>query len=353
LFKKFSTPIPENEIKMATEKAYLIIESLNLMGYDAMGIGDDDLTLGKKFLLEISKKANFPLLSSNILDEESGKPLFQPYLLKKIDGLRVGIFSLLSPDNFLSQSDLRRMGLSFHPPIESAQNMVKELQSKTDLIILLSHLGYPKDVQLAQTVSGIHFIMGSHTGINLVYPPFFKNSLIFQTTPRGMYAGRVDFTLYNIESNYFNSIDKHSLENGLNNLKERITFAQVSEIEGWLQHYLPIYSRIYNISRLYNLQISGDFIQTLKDLLTFLKTQEVEKSSLLRMKAKKEIEQFLRQLQGKNEFTNNIFLLSGQIKDHPEIRKIVEAFRTKFPEIEKPVSQKYEAPRPEDVAPPK
>lgn len=338
---------------MVTEKAHLIIESLNLMGYDAMGIGDDDLTLGKEFLLEISKKANFPLLSSNILDEESGKLLFQPYLLKKTNGLRVGIFSLLSPDNFLSQSDLRKKGLSFHPPIESAQNMVKELQSKTDLIILLSHLGYPRDVQLAQTVSGIHFIMGSHTGINLVYPPLFKNTLIFQTTPRGMYAGRVDFTLYDIESNYFNSIDKHSLEDGLNNLKERITFAQVSEIEGWLQHYFPIYSRIYNISRLYNLQISGDFIQTLKDLLTFSKTQEVEKLRLLRMKAKEEIEQFLRQLQGKNEFMNNIFLLSGQIKDHPEIRKIVEAFRKKFPEIEKPVSPKYEVPRPEDVAPPK
>ncbi len=70
------------------------------MGYDALGIGDDDLSLGKEFLVEISKKANFPFLSSNLIDEESGKLLFQPYLLKEINGLRIGIFSLLSPDSF-------------------------------------------------------------------------------------------------------------------------------------------------------------------------------------------------------------------------------------------------------------
>jgi len=338
---------------MVTEKAYLIIESFNLVGYDAMGIGDDDLSLGKEFLLEIAKKANFPLLSSNILDEESGKPFFQPYIIKKLNGMRIGIFSLLSPDNFLSQSDLRRKGLSFQPPIDSAQNMVKELQSKTDLILLLSHLGYPRDVQLAQTVSGINFIMGSHTGINLVYPPVLKNTLIFQMAPRGMYAGRLDLNLYNNESNFFNSMDRRSLENGLNNLKERITLAQVSEIEGWLQHYSPIYSRIYNISRFYNLPISGDLIQTLRDLLTFLKTQEVEKSIVIRVKAKGEIEQFLKLLHRKNEFTHNLFQLSEQIKDHPEIRKIIEAFRTKSLEIEKTVSPRYEAPRTEEMAPPK
>ena len=98
LFKKFTNPIPENELKMMTEKARLIIESFNLMGYNALGIGDDDLTLGKEFLLEISKKVNFPFLSSNIFDEASEKLLFQPYIIKQINGLRIGVFSLLSPD---------------------------------------------------------------------------------------------------------------------------------------------------------------------------------------------------------------------------------------------------------------
>ena len=293
LFKKFSNPVQENELKMVTEKAHLIINSFNLMGYDAVGIGDDDLTLGKDFLVEISKKTNFPFLSANIFDESSGKLLFQPYLLKEINSLRIGIFSLLSPDSFMGQEDPRRKGLIFRSPVETAQSIVKELQPKTDLIILLSHLGYPKDVELAQTVSGIHFIMGSHTGINLPNPPVTNNTTILQTALKGMYAGRLDLTLYNYEPKFYNTMVKRSLEINLNTLKFRLN-------EG--------------------------------------KAPEAEKAQWQR--AIKEIEQNLRQLHGKNEFTNTIFILNEQVKDHPIIRKMVEAYRSKFPEPGKSPSPK-------------
>jgi 5'-nucleotidase/UDP-sugar diphosphatase len=285
LFKRFSTPVQENALKMVAEKAHVIIDSFNLMDYDAVGIGDDDLTLGKDFLLEISKKANFPFLSANIFDESSGKLLFQPYLLKEIDGLRIGIFSLLSPDSFLGQGDSRRKGLIFRSPVETAQSIVKELQPKTDLVILLSHLGYPSDMELAKTVSGIHFIMGSHTGINLSNPPIINNTTILQTALKGMYAGRLDLTLYNHEAKFYNTMVRRYMENNLNTLKFRLN----------------------------------------KE-----KAPEAEKAQWQR--AINEIEQNLRQLQGKNEFTNTIFPLSEQIKDHPDIEKMVEAFRLRFPE---------------------
>ena len=201
------------------------------MGYDAMGIGDDDLSLGKEFLLEISKKANFPFLSSNIIDEESGKLLFQSYLIKEINGLRIGIFSLLSPDVFLGPTDLRRKGLILRTPVETAQSMVKELQPKTDLIILLSHLGYPKDMELAQTVSGIHFIIGSHTGTNLIYPPLIKNTYILQTASKGMYVARLDLNFFNNTFSFYNSTEKRSLESRLNYIKYRLTAKEISETE--------------------------------------------------------------------------------------------------------------------------
>ncbi len=73
--------------------------------------------------------------------------------------------------------------------------MVKELKPKTDLIILLSHLGYVKDIELAQTLQGINIIVGGHTGINLIYPPVIKNTIILQTASRGMFGGRLDLLL--------------------------------------------------------------------------------------------------------------------------------------------------------------
>jgi len=288
LFKKYFNPIPENELKRLTQKAHLIIESFNLIGYDAMGVGDDDLTLGKEFLLEISKKANFRILSSNLFDEQTGKPLFQPYLLKEVNGLRIGIFSLLSPDVFLSQGDPRKKGLIFRPPVETAQNMVKELQPKTDLIILLSHLSYPKDMELAQAVPGIHLILGSHTGIHLTYPPPIKNTIIVQTAPKGMYAGRLDLTFNNQEPVFYNTATKRSLEINLNNLNNRLNSPQASEAE---------------------------------------KAQW--------RKAKEDTERSLGQFHGKNEFTNMILPLNEQVKDHPDILKRVEEYKSKYLEMGK------------------
>jgi 2',3'-cyclic-nucleotide 2'-phosphodiesterase (5'-nucleotidase family) len=288
LFKKTHTPYQENEMERVKEKASLIVKSFNLMGYDALGIGDDDLNLGKEFLLEISKKANFPFLSSNLMDEESRKNLFTPYVLKEANGLRIGIFSLLSPDFFQGQGDPRRKGLVLRPPAETAQDMVRELQPKTDLIILLSHLDYNKDIELVRGIKGIHLIVSGHRGINFTSPPLTQNTVILQTASKGMYAGRLNLTLYDYDQGFYDSKNRQTLEQNLKNINLRLSEGKVSEAEKpqWL-------------------------------------------------KIKEGVERNLKQMDGKNEFTNTIVPLADQIKDHPEIRKMVDAYRSKFPEPEK------------------
>jgi len=278
---------------MVTQKSKLIIESFNQMGYHAAGIGDDDLALGKEFVLEISKKANFPLLSSNLMDGGSGKLLFQPYVIREINGLRIGIFSLLGPEAFLGESDIRRKGLTIRTPVEVAQTMVKELQPRSDLIILLSHLGYQKDMKLAQTVQGIHFIVGGHTGMNLSYPPLIRNTLILQTSPKGMYAGRLNLLLHNQEPVFYNSATRQSLERNLASLKSQLSSPA---------------------------------------------TPEAGKAQL--RKAQELAERNLRQFQGKNEFTNVILPLTDQTKEDPDIQKMIEAYHLKFPDPAKQVPHK-------------
>ncbi|MGZ3614913.1 MAG: hypothetical protein ACXU9X_13585, partial [Thermodesulfobacteriota bacterium] len=275
------------------EKAHLMIESFNLMGYDAIGIGDDDLTLGKEFLLEISKKVSFPFLSSNLFDETSGKNLFQLSLIKQVHGIRVGIFSLLSPDLFTNPSDPRRKGLNIRPPSEVAHAMVKDLKPKTDLIILLSHLGYAKDLELAQSVEGINIIVGGHTGINLVYPLVIKNTIILQSASRGMFGARLDLLFHNNEPVFYNSATKVSLENSLQNLNQRLSARE---------------------------------------------TPESEKNQL--QKAKEETERTLNQIQTKNEFTNHIVPLQEQMKDDPDIKKLVDAYKAKTQTTVNPASPK-------------
>lgn len=345
LFKKYSGPVQEQELKKITEQATLIAESMDFMGYSAVGVGDDDLTLGKEFLLHLSQKVNFPFLSSNLLDEVTGKPLFQTSLILNRKGLRIGVFSLLSPDTFQHPSDPRKKGVILQQPVEVAQKMVRELQPKTDLIVLLSHLGYPKDVQLAQTLPGIHLIIGGHTGVNLANPPIINKSLLLQMGSKGFYGGRLHLTFNSNDFFFFNSPEKRALENGINQLKERIPFSNVTEIESWLQYNLSPYSRVLNLARLYQIPFPEEFVQNVRHLITFLKSNDSEKEKFYRIKIKEEAEEILKQLQGRNEFSHHLVALGDQIKDHPEIQKRIEAFRVKYPEPEKFTPPRQEAPR--------
>jgi 2',3'-cyclic-nucleotide 2'-phosphodiesterase (5'-nucleotidase family) len=285
LFKKFAGPYPKDELKGITEKAHLIVESLNLMGCDAIGIGDDDLSLGKEFLLDLAKKAKFPFLSSNLLDEKTGKLLFQPYLVKEMKGLKIGIFSLLSPETFLTSSDPRKKGIIVRDPIETAQEMIRELGPKTDILILLSHQGYPKDTELAQRVDGIQIIAGAHTGTNLTNPPVVNDSIILQNYPKGMYATRLDLNLINNKKAFYNIKTKQVLEGNLGKLELRLASPS---------------------------------------------TPEAEKTQL--QKAKENTKQALQQLEGKNRFAYSVSSLSDSMKDDPEIKKMVDDYKVRYPE---------------------
>lgn len=268
---------------MVTAKANLMIEALNLMGYNAMGIGDDDLTLGKEFLISLSKKATFPFLCSNLVDGESGKPVFQSYIIKEVNGLRVGIFGLISPDTFSGPQDPRLKGLTIQNPVETAQRIVKELKPNTDLIILLSHLSYPKDSEMAQAAPGIQIIVGSHTGVSLTYPPIVKDTVILHTPPRAMFSGRFALAFLSNDAGFYNVSTKRSFENNLTNMKLRLNTKETSPAEK------EQYQRLI-----------GD------------------------------IERSLKQLQGKNEFSNFIIPLNELFKEQPEISKLIEDFNKTF-----------------------
>lgn len=289
-FKKFSAPQLEGEIKKLEEKARLILRSFELMGYHAIGVGDDDLTLGKEFLVELSKTSRIPFLSSNVVDEYSGKPLFQRYVIKEVNGLKIGIFSLLSPDTLISLSDPRKKGLIIQDPVETAQEMIKELGPRTNLVILLSHQGYPKDVELAQKISGIHIIIGSHTGVDLTNPPVIRNTTIVQNSSKGMYGRILNVAFSNKEATFYNVKTKQTYELSLARLQQQLSSTQASEAE---------------------------------------KNQW--------QRAVENIERILQQFEQKNSFAITSFALGVNVKDHSEIKKMVDDYKSKFPEKIEPL----------------
>ena len=194
-FDRYRKAIPPENVITQSEKAHLILKCYNLLGYDALGIGDDDLSLGKDFLVDLSKNASFPFISSNLVDQETGQALFPTYVIQETGGLRIGIFSLLSPNFFSNESDSRTKGIALGDPLEVAKSILGIIRPQADLVVLLSHLGYISDFELAEILPGIDVIVGGHSGRSLSYPMQARDTIIVQVGSKGLHVAELRLQL--------------------------------------------------------------------------------------------------------------------------------------------------------------
>jgi 2',3'-cyclic-nucleotide 2'-phosphodiesterase (5'-nucleotidase family) len=220
LYPKLSEPPSEDQETLMKVKAKGIVAAFNYMGCDTVTIGEDDLLWGKENLLQVLKEATFAVVSANLIDRKSGDPFFAPYVIKQMHGYRVGIFGLFSmPDRTIEN---RLKGLTVLEPFQLAPQIVSTLREKTDFVILLSQLGYAKDLELARKVKGISLIVGGETGINLTHPRIIQDSVVLQVGSKGRYLGRIDVKIVDPSQPMIDVARKGMLKRRLNQLEARL-----------------------------------------------------------------------------------------------------------------------------------
>jgi 2',3'-cyclic-nucleotide 2'-phosphodiesterase (5'-nucleotidase family) len=235
-FDKYRKAISLEDVIPLSEKAHLILKCYNLLGYDALGIGDDDLSLGKDFLVDLSKKAAFPFISSNLVDQETGQALFPAYVILETGGLRIGIFSLLSPNFFSNESDSRIRGIALREPLEEARSILNQIRPQADLVVLLSHLGYTADIELAEILPGIDVIVGGHSGRSLSYPMRVRDTIIVQVGSKGLHVGELRLQLASDKSSRPDSTLKAAIPLSLSD-KEHPQIAEM--VKAYKMKYSP------------------------------------------------------------------------------------------------------------------
>ena len=162
-------------------RAMLLVDSANIGGMDAMGVGRLDLGAGLDYLQKLAKRASFPLISANLVDAE-GELLFKPSVLLERDGLRVGVTSVL-PDDVLGD---RFRAL---PARKALRQQVKELRSSgAMLVVVLSNLGEEADRRLARS-SGADVILGSQSRRLTTRGERVAKTVIGEAGARGRYLG--------------------------------------------------------------------------------------------------------------------------------------------------------------------
>lgn len=165
----------------------VVVESMSLMGYDAMTVGRMDLAIGDEAIAERQAEASFPFLSANIVRADDDALLFQPYVILERKDRRIGIIGLSEAEAVAVP--LLKVRAKVLDPVEVAQALVPSLRQEVDLLIVLSHLGLEADGQLAAAVPGIDIIVGGNTRQLMRQPERVGNTLIIQQGYRGEWLG--------------------------------------------------------------------------------------------------------------------------------------------------------------------
>ena len=141
-----------------------VAEFMNGIGFDAMAIGNHEFDDGPAELLKLINAAKFPIISGNtkIADGSELKDKFKGYIIKEMGGQKVAVVSVLAKDTNETSSPGDKV--TFEDEIEYLKGAVKEIQDQgVNKIVVLSHVGYVKDQEIARSVDGIDVIVGGHS----------------------------------------------------------------------------------------------------------------------------------------------------------------------------------------------
>ncbi|MFK9090253.1 5'-nucleotidase C-terminal domain-containing protein [Bacillus salipaludis] len=184
---------------------------MNNLKYDAMTFGNHEFDKDSVTLAGFMGEMTFPMVSANVnvtKDPVLG-PLFKneisatpeggkiyPAIVKTINGEKVGIFGLTTEDTTFLANPSKQ--IVFENAVEKAKTTVAALKEQgINKIVVLSHLGYGPDQELAKVVDGIDVIVGGHSHTKLDQPVVIEKAeptVIVQANEYLKYLGTLDVT---------------------------------------------------------------------------------------------------------------------------------------------------------------
>ena len=154
-------------------KSAPIAELMNGIGFDAVAIGNHEFDDGPEELAKFIGALKAPVISGNTLAglDTPIADKFKGYVIKDMGGQKVAIVSVLATDT--DETSSPGDSILFADEVSYLKDAVKEITAEgVNKIILLSHVGYVRDQQIAKAVDGIDVIVGahSHTYLNSADP---------------------------------------------------------------------------------------------------------------------------------------------------------------------------------------
>lgn len=193
-----------------------MIKAMNIIGYDVLSLGNHEFNYGFKeienFMSQGNEKLNF--LSANLY--KGGKRVFNPYIIKEVDGVKVAIIGVVAP-NIINWDKVHLEGYQTTAPDTEVDKVIEEIKAQggADLYFVSSHVGLNNEfgggdsaTDIANKNPEVSAVLAGHSH-STVDNAKVNNAIISQPKNNGGSVSKFEFTLEEKEGKY-EVVDKTS-----------------------------------------------------------------------------------------------------------------------------------------------
>lgn len=175
------------------------VELMNAINYDAVTIGNNEgVGNSKDQLNHLYDHGNFDVLLGNLFDLKTKKApnWAKPYkIIETTNKTKIGLIALTAPFPLTYNPN----GWDISTANEILPELIKEVQAKCDILVLMSHLGIDEDIKLANDYPEINVLLGSHTHHLFKHGEKINQTQLSAAGKFGHYIGEVHLTIANGE----------------------------------------------------------------------------------------------------------------------------------------------------------
>lgn len=182
----------QGSAEAALSQGEAVVAPLDAIGFDLGVPGNWEVVFGPSTLKERAAQIGHPLVASNIRDGATGERLFAPWAIRDVGGVKVGVVGFTDPDVPRRQPPAYSEGLVYDDDSELPALVEEVRRNGAEVVVLLSHIGLPKAVELTDRVPGIdlHFSADTH---ERTYRPIDRNGVwVVEPGSFGSFLGRLD-----------------------------------------------------------------------------------------------------------------------------------------------------------------
>lgn len=204
----FSSPGLHGQIK-----SEIALEGMQMMSYSMFNLGYKDFVHGLDFLSDYTDQFSVPTINANVVYEDTGENITEPYRIIKAGSLKVGFIGVVAKsygDEIVDATSNHARKVTVLDEMTTLQTQIDAIKNEVDVIIVLASVGLKKSITIANEMEGIDVIICSE-GKDIIDDYLFYNGVyIVKAGYDGTHIGNLTLN-FNITKNIV-TVDSTTVE---------------------------------------------------------------------------------------------------------------------------------------------